>query len=39
VLLIGVSLLVGLYPQVLLRVIMPSFESSLFDWLRQGGGQ
>jgi NADH-quinone oxidoreductase subunit M len=39
VLLIGVSLLVGLYPQVLLRVIIPSFESSLFDWLRQGGGQ
>lgn len=38
VLLIGVSLLVGLYPQVLLRVIIPSFESSLFDWLRQGGG-
>ncbi|MBE0543787.1 MAG: NADH-quinone oxidoreductase subunit M [Verrucomicrobia bacterium] len=38
VLLIGVSLLVGLYPQMLLRVIMPSFESSLFDWLRQGGG-
>jgi NADH-quinone oxidoreductase subunit M len=37
-LLIGVSLLVGLYPHVLLRVIMPSFESSLFDWLRQGGG-
>lgn len=37
VLLIGASLLVGLYPQVLLRVIVPSFASPLFDWLRQGG--
>jgi NADH-quinone oxidoreductase subunit M len=38
VMLIGVSLLVGLYPRVLLDVIVPSFNSPLFDWLRKGGG-
>ncbi|MCO5053936.1 MAG: NADH-quinone oxidoreductase subunit M [Verrucomicrobiae bacterium] len=38
VLLIGASLVVGLYPKVLLRVIVPSFDSPLFDWLRKGGG-
>jgi NADH-quinone oxidoreductase subunit M len=38
VLLIGVSLLVGLYPRILLDVIAPSFNSPLFDWLRKGGG-
>jgi NADH-quinone oxidoreductase subunit M len=38
VMLIGVSLLVGLYPRVLLDVILPSFDSPLFDWLRKGGG-
>jgi NADH-quinone oxidoreductase subunit M len=35
--LIGVSLLVGLYPRLLLDVIVPSFDSPLFDWLRKGG--
>jgi NADH-quinone oxidoreductase subunit M len=39
VMLIGVSLVVGLYPRVLLDVIIPSFNSPLFDWLRKGGGQ
>jgi NADH-quinone oxidoreductase subunit M len=39
VLLIGVSLLIGLYPRLLLDVIVPSFDSPLFDWLRKGGGQ
>jgi len=39
VMLIGVSLLVGLYPRILLDVIIPSFNSPLFDWLRKGGGQ
>jgi NADH-quinone oxidoreductase subunit M len=37
VMLIGVALLVGLYPRVLLDVIIPSFDSPLFDWLRKGG--
>lgn len=37
--LICVSLLVGLYPRVLLDVIIPSFDSPLFDWLRKGGVQ
>ncbi len=35
VLLIGVSLLIGLFPSLLLNVIKPSFESPLFDWLRR----
>ena len=38
-LLIGVSLLVGLYPRLLLDVIVPSFNSPLFDWLKKGGAQ
>ena len=39
VMLIGVSLLVGLYPRVLLDVIVPSFNSPLFEWLKRGGAQ
>jgi len=39
VLLLGVSLVVGLYPKILLDVIVPSFDSPLFDWLRKGGAQ
>jgi NADH-quinone oxidoreductase subunit M len=39
VLLIGVSLVVGLYPRVLLDVIIPSFNSPLFDGLRRVGLQ
>ena len=39
VMLIGVSLLIGLYPRLLLDVIVPSFDSPLFDWLRRGGAQ
>jgi len=35
VLLIGVSLLIGLFPRLLLDVIIPSFDSPLFDWLRR----
>jgi len=38
-LLIGASLLIGLYPRLLLDVIIPSFDSPLFDWLRRGGGR
>jgi NADH-quinone oxidoreductase subunit M len=37
VMMIGVALLVGLYPRILLDVIVPSFDSPLFDWLRKGG--
>ena len=39
VLLIGASLLIGLYPRLLLDVIVPSFDSPLFDWLRNGGAR
>jgi NADH-quinone oxidoreductase subunit M len=37
--LIGVALLIGLWPGLLLNVIIPSFDSPLFDWLRKGGAQ
>lgn len=36
-LLIGTSLVIGLYPKILLDVIVPSFQSPLFDGLRKGG--
>jgi NADH-quinone oxidoreductase subunit M len=39
VMLIGVSLLIGLYPRLLMDVIIPSFDSPLFDWLRKGAAQ
>lgn len=35
--LIGASLVIGLYPQLLLKVIVPSFDSPLFEWLKRGG--
>jgi NADH-quinone oxidoreductase subunit M len=37
VLLIGVSLLIGLFPAILLGLIGPSLHSSLFNWLPKGG--
>ena len=37
ILLIGVSLIVGLYPQILLSLIIPALNSPLFDGLRKGG--
>jgi NADH-quinone oxidoreductase subunit M len=37
--LIGASLVIGLFPGLLLNVIVPSFDSPLFDWLRKGGWQ
>ena len=37
-LLIATSLLIGLYPRLLLDLIVPSFNSSLFDGLRKAGG-
>jgi NADH-quinone oxidoreductase subunit M len=36
ILLIGTSVIVGLYPQVLLRVIIPALHSPLFDGLWKG---
>ena len=39
VILIATSLLIGLFPRLLLDVIIPSFDSPLFDWLRKGGAQ
>jgi NADH-quinone oxidoreductase subunit M len=38
-LLIGATLLIGLYPHLLLRIIAPSFDSPLFEWLTRGGGR
>ena len=35
VLLIAVSLVIGLFPRLLLDVIVPSFDSPLFEWLRR----
>lgn len=37
VMLIAVSLGVGLYPRILLDVIIPSFNSPLFEWVKKGG--
>jgi NADH-quinone oxidoreductase subunit M len=37
--LIAVTFIVGIYPRVLLDVIVPAFGSSLFDALRKGGWQ
>jgi NADH-quinone oxidoreductase subunit M len=37
--LIAVSLVVGLYPRILLDVIIPSFNSPLFEWVKKGGAQ
>lgn len=38
VLLLGITILIGLYPRLLLDLIGPSFNSPLFDGLRKGGG-
>ena len=35
VMLIAVSLVIGLFPRLLLDLIVPSFNSPLFDWLRR----
>jgi NADH-quinone oxidoreductase subunit M len=39
VILIGVSLTIGLYPQFILNRIIPALNSPLFDGLRKGGWQ
>jgi NADH-quinone oxidoreductase subunit M len=38
-LLMGTSVVIGLYPQVLLRVIIPALRSPLFDGLLKGRAQ
>jgi NADH-quinone oxidoreductase subunit M len=35
VLLIVISLVIGLFPRLLLDIIVPSFNSPLFDWIRR----
>ena len=35
VMLIAISLVIGLFPRLLLDIIVPSFDSPLFDWLRR----
>ncbi|MHB1936224.1 MAG: complex I subunit 4 family protein [Acidobacteriaceae bacterium] len=37
IILIAASVIVGLYPQVLLNIIVPALNSPLFNGLRQGG--
>jgi NADH-quinone oxidoreductase subunit M len=39
IILIGASVLVGLYPQMLLHLIVPALNSPLFDGLRKGSWQ
>ena len=39
VILIGASVLVGLYPQMLLNIIIPALNSPLFEGLRKGSWQ
>ena len=39
IILIATSVAVGLYPQLLLRVIVPALHSPLFDGLRKAGAQ
>jgi NADH-quinone oxidoreductase subunit M len=36
-LLLGASVVIGLYPHLLLKIIVPSFDSPLFEWLNRGG--
>jgi NADH-quinone oxidoreductase subunit M len=39
IILIGASILVGIYPQMLLNIIMPALNSPLFEGLRKGSWQ
>ncbi|MEY2466766.1 MAG: NADH-quinone oxidoreductase subunit [Verrucomicrobiota bacterium] len=39
IMLIATSLVIGLFPRLLLDMIVPSFDSPLFDWLRNGGSR
>ena len=37
IILIAASVIVGLYPQMLLNIIVPALNSPMFHGLRQGG--
>lgn len=39
ILLIGVSVVIGLYPQLLMRIIVPALHSPMFDGLWKGSGR
>lgn len=39
IILIGASIAIGLYPQLLLRVIIPALHSPLFEGVLKGGGR
>jgi NADH-quinone oxidoreductase subunit M len=39
IILIGTSVLIGIYPQLLLNIIVPALNSPLFDGLRKGSWQ
>ncbi len=39
IILVATSITIGLYPQLLLRIIVPALHSPLFDGLRKGSGQ
>jgi NADH-quinone oxidoreductase subunit M len=39
IILIGTSIVIGLYPQLLLRIIVPALHSPLFDGLWKGNGR
>lgn len=39
VMLLGISLVIGLFPSLLLNLIVPSFNSPLFQWLTKGASQ
>jgi NADH-quinone oxidoreductase subunit M len=39
IILIGTSVLIGIYPQILLNLIVPALNSPLFDGLRKGSWQ
>jgi len=39
IMLIAVSLIIGLYPQLLLNLVVPALNSPLFDGLRKGSWQ
>jgi NADH-quinone oxidoreductase subunit M len=39
VILVGSSVAIGLYPQLLLRIIVPALHSPLFDGLWKGSGR
>ncbi len=38
IILVATSVLIGLYPQLLLRIIIPALQSPMFDGLRKRGG-